>query len=75
MTVALILIVSGSVIGFGAFIFAAVNMFRDVKKKDPFSGNFFKRHIGAEIVLAFGGLVILIGLITLVANILNPVLP
>lgn len=71
MTLALILIIAGLVICFGAFIFAAVNMLRGVTREDPFSGNFFAKHIGAGLVMVFGGLVTIIGIITLVANILG----
>jgi hypothetical protein len=71
VTLALILIVSGLVIGFGAFIFATFNMLRGVTREDPFSGNFFAKHIGAGLVTAFGGLVTFIGVIILVANILG----
>ncbi len=76
MSLALLLIITGLIIGFGAFVFAAISMLHGVTGKDPFSGfdRLFKRHIGAMIAMAFGGLLLLVGLIIGGFDILNRVL-
>jgi hypothetical protein len=73
MSGALVLIVVGLVIGFAAFCFAAINMFRGVTGKDPFSGfdGMLKGHIGAIIAMAFGGLLFVIGLILAGVDVLS----
>jgi hypothetical protein len=71
MEVALIII--GAVIGFGAFIFAVINMGSSFKG-DPFKrnmGNFFGGHLAAMGVMAAGGLISVIGIILLIVKVLN----
>lgn len=64
------LIVVGLVIAVGSFVFAAVNMGKQVRDvfagdADPFSGfgGMFTRHIGAMIGMVFGGLIAVVGAI------------
>ena len=70
MSLALTLIIAGLLLGFGAFVFAAINMFRSVTREGSFSG-FFKGHIGAMIAMAFGGLLFLIGIIIAVGIVIG----
>lgn len=65
MSVGLNLIIVGLVLGFGAFVFAAISMLRGVTNRGPFSGfdSLFKRHIGAMIVMFFGGLLFVAGFV------------
>lgn len=64
------LIILGLVIAAGSFIFAAVNMGKQVRDvfagdSDPFSGfaGMFTRHIGAMIGMVVGGLIAAIGVV------------
>lgn len=73
------LMIVGGLIAVGSFIFAAVNMGRQVK--NTFSGDadkvfsgfggMFSRHIGAMIGMALGGATFVVGLIMLVVQNLN----
>ncbi len=72
MSLALILIIAGLLFSFGAFIFAAINMFRGVSRGDM--GGLFTGHIGAMIVMALGGLLFAIGVIIGVVDVLSRVL-
>jgi hypothetical protein len=54
MSLALNLMIFGSVIATGAFIFIGINMSR---------GGSFRKHIGGIIIMALGGLSLLIGLV------------
>ena len=71
MELVIALIISGVVLCFGAFVFAALNMGRQANK--TFSGDFnseargfggmFGRHIGAMIAMAGGGVLVVLGFI------------
>lgn len=73
MSLPLVLVIVGLSISLGAFAFAAINMFRGMSSKDPFSGfdSMFKGHISAMIVMAFGGLLFVIGLILAGVDVLS----
>lgn len=73
MSIALVFIIAGLIICFGAFVFAAINILRHIIDKDPFWGldRMFKRHIGAMIVIVFGVLLFFVGIILLSVDIIN----
>ena len=66
-TTALVLVIVGLVVSFGAFMFAGRNMIRGVTGagSDPEEGFFgmIRGHIGAMVVMALGGLLSSIGVI------------
>lgn len=73
LTIPLILMVVGMVIGVGGFLFAAINMatavnmtgnIRSATTEFGRFGRMFKRHWAAIVVMAIGGLLVLIGLIS-----------
>lgn len=70
MDLAIVLVVSGLVIGFGAFVFAAVNMLRGFTAEGSFSG-FFRKHIGAMIAMALGMVIFVLGVVIAVAEIVS----
>ena len=70
METSVLLIIVGLVIGFGAFIFAAYNMYRGVSGGSGFGG-MFKGHLGAMAAMAFGGLLFVIGLVIKGVDVLN----
>lgn len=73
MSLALIFIITGLVISFGAFIFVIINMLRG---RDNF-GSFNSKivgHVVAMIIIVFGGLLFFVGLILLGVDILNRVI-
>lgn len=64
MSLALVLIIVGLLIIFGAFVFAAINMLRVVTSRTSSGlGGMFVGHIGAMVGMAFGGLLFVTGLI------------
>ena len=67
------LIIVGIIIVFVGLAFALRNMLSDRGSRDSFEGfdNMFKHHIGAMIVMAFGGLLSIIGLALFVVRILS----
>lgn len=71
----LILIIVGLIIGFIAICLAAINIFCGVSKgpSSEFDG-LFKRHLGAIIAMAFGGLLFIIGLVLYGVSILNHII-
>ena len=72
MTLAVILIIIGTVIIFGGFIFAAINMFHILNDEENSSERgFFKKHIVAIIIMTIGGIPFIIGVIIAIVNFLN----
>ena len=64
------IMVVGLAIGFGAFIFGAVNIFRGITNKSPSFdfGGMLKQHMSAVVAMAFGGLLFGLGLVLLIVN-------
>ena len=74
MLSALLLVVFGLLLFFGALIFAFINMFRGAG--DLGNGNFrrwFSGHISAMLVMAIGGVLFFIGIIIAVIEIVSRV--
>jgi len=71
VSLAVTLIIIGLVIGFLAFCFAALNMFRGVTSPSFSFGGMIAGHLGAMVVMAFGGLLFAVGVILGIINALN----
>lgn len=69
MTIPVVLIILGLLIGFGAFVFAAINMMRGGTGGD--FDSMWRGHIGATIVMALGGLIFIIGLVLAGVDVLS----
>ncbi|MCJ7792803.1 MAG: hypothetical protein MUP45_02400 [Candidatus Marinimicrobia bacterium] len=79
MTLAVVLMTVGALVSAGSFLYAVVNITTQAKNvidpnknTDLFTGfwEMFKRHIGAMIAMAIGGLLVVGGMIMLVVQVL-----
>ena len=72
MSSAVYLVIIGLVVCFIAFGFAALNMMNSATNRNSDQGT-FKKHLAAMIVIAFGGLLSMLGIVLAIVDYLDRV--
>lgn len=74
LTVAFVICAVGLITSFGSFVFAALNMGRSVSSDSYSFEDAFRRHVGAMVGVALGGLCLALGVLIALATIGNSLL-